>query len=263
MNQLEESMRRGLGGALERVSVRALVQVDSTNLRLKEEARAGRIRPPFLLMADSQTAGRGRLGRRFVSPPETGLYMSLFISPPPETESGKITILSAVAVCRAIEEATGLRPKIKWVNDLFVKGKKVCGILAERIDQGVIVGIGVNLLTPPGGFPPEAGAAGALDKQVDRGLLAGLIARYLLEGLEKIGDPSILDAYRAHMPLVGRQVRYVRDGQEKTALVTGVAQDGGLMIEDENGPSVLRTGEVTLGSEQFAQGWRREEAQNE
>lgn len=212
MNRMEEAVRHALGERWAGVPVQALDETDSTNLRLKEAARAGRVAPPFLLTADSQTAGRGRLGRTFVSPPGTGLYMSLLIAPPPQAESGHITLLAAVAVCRAIEETAGLSPKIKWVNDLFLNGRKICGILAERIDEGVVVGVGVNLRAPPGGFPPEARPAGALDAPVDRGELAGLIARYLLDGMEDPGDPAILDAYRARMPLVGKTVLFTQNG---------------------------------------------------
>ncbi|MBR0219826.1 MAG: biotin--[Clostridia bacterium] len=248
MERAEEAIRRALGSKWERIPVRLLSETDSTNLRLKEWFREGQIAPPYLLTADSQTAGRGRLGRRFVSPPGTGLYMSLLASPPSGTDCGLITILAAVAVCRAIEEMTDLRPRIKWVNDLFVRGKKVCGILAEGLSGPVVIGIGVNLRTPSGGFPPEAGPAGALDADVEAPLLAGRIARYILDGLKSPDDPTILDAYRQRMPLTGQTVRYTQNGQEKTAQVTGVAPDGGLMIEDDTGPHILRTGEVSLGS---------------
>ena len=251
MERAEEAIRRALGSKWERIPVRLLSETDSTNLRLKEWFREGQIAPPYLLTADSQTAGRGRLGRRFVSPPGTGLYMSLLASPPSGTDCGLITILAAVAVCRAIEEMTDLRPRIKWVNDLFVQGKKVCGILAEGLGGPVVIGIGVNLRTPPGGFPSEAGPAGALDADVEAPLLAGRIARYILDGLEAPDDPTILDAYRQRMSLTGQTVRYTQNGQEKTAQVTGVAPDGGLMIEDDTGPHTLRTGEVTLGSGAF------------
>ena len=250
MTQAEAMILKALAG--QQAQVQALAETDSTNTRLKEWARAGRIAPPYLLTADCQTAGRGRLGRRFVSPAGTGLYMSLLAAPPQGAGSGQITILAAVAVCQAIEELTGLKPKIKWVNDLFLRGKKVCGILAEGVDRGVIVGIGVNLKTPPGGFPPEAGAAGALDAEVDRFLLAGRIGHYFLQGMARLDDPAILDAYRARMPLTGRDVRYTQNGQEKTARVLGVAEDGGLIVRDEEGERVLRTGEVTLGSQAFS-----------
>ena len=251
MNHLEEIIHESMGSRWADVPVQALSETDSTNTRLKEWAREGRIAAPYMLTADSQTAGRGRLGRRFVSPPGTGLYMSILVVPPENTDAGKITVLAAVAVCRAINGLTGQQPKIKWVNDLFLRGKKVCGILAERIDEGVIVGIGVNLNTPLGGVPPEAGVAGALDADVDRFALAGTIARYFLEGMERLDTDDAITYYRAHMPLIGKEIRYQKDGQEKSARVTGVSDDGGLMIQDDAGDHLLRTGEVSLGSQGF------------
>lgn len=232
-------------------AVRTADTVDSTNLRVKEAARSGAIHPPFLLAADGQTAGRGRLGRAFVSPEGTGLYMSLLAEMPPEADPGRITVLAAVAVCRAIEEMTDLKPRIKWVNDLFVRGRKVCGILAERIEAGVVIGIGVNVLTPPGGFPPSAGAAGALDVPLDRSELAGRIAAHLLSGLENFRDPAIIEAYRARMLLIGREIAFTENGRTKSARVTGVDADGGLLIEGADGPRTLRTGEISLGSQSF------------
>lgn len=251
MNHSEETIHQSMGSRWANVPTQTLPETDSTNTRLKEWAREGRIAAPYVLTADSQTAGRGRLGRRFVSPAGTGLYMSILIAPPANTDAGKITVLAAVAVCRAIHELTGQQPKIKWVNDLFLRGKKVCGILAERIDEGVIVGIGVNLKTPPGGFSPEAGVAGALDADIDRFALAGTIARYFLDGMERLDTDDAIAYYRAHMPLIGKEIRYQKDGQEKSAWVTGVSDDGGLMIEDDSGPHILRTGEVSLGSQGF------------
>ncbi|MBR5109129.1 MAG: biotin--[Clostridia bacterium] len=251
METSEEIIRQAMGRRWGQVPALVLGETDSTNTRLKEWARAGKITAPFLLAADSQSAGRGRLGRRFVSPPGTGLYMSLLIDPPEDADTGKITVLAAVAVCQAIEACTGLQPKIKWVNDLFLGGKKVCGILAERVGGSVVVGMGVNLKTPIGGFPPEAAIAGALDADVDRFTLAGTIARHYLDGLERLDTGEAVTYYRAHMPLIGREIRYTQSGQEKNALVTGVADDGGLMIRDDTGDHILRTGEVSLGSQSF------------
>jgi BirA family biotin operon repressor/biotin-[acetyl-CoA-carboxylase] ligase len=225
-------------------------KVDSTNLRLKEAARAGQIRPPYLLAAEEQTAGRGRLGRQFVSPPGTGLYMSL-LAAPDDADPGKITLAAAAAVCRAIEEMTPLTPRIKWVNDIFVRGRKVCGILAEKIGQGVVVGVGVNVLTPPGGFPPEAGAAGALDAEIDRSELAGRIGAHLLMMLANPEDPSILAYYRSRMPLIGKEITFTQQGQTKKAHVTGVGEDGALLIEGDEGPQALRSGEIPLGSQSY------------
>ena len=179
VERAEKAIRRALGSKWANIPFRMLDETDSTNLRLKEEYRAGQLTPPFLLTADSQTTGRGRLGRSFVSPPGTGLYMSLLSAPPPGADCGLITVLAAVAVCGAIEEMTALQPKIKWVNDLFLRGKKVCGILAETAGERVIVGIGVNLAPAP--LPPELeGTVGFLDCGDVRERLAAEIARGLL-----------------------------------------------------------------------------------
>lgn len=244
-------LRVALGYRHRNVALCVLPTVDSTNLRLKQRAREGSVRAPYLLLAGQQTAGRGRLGRAFVSPPGTGLYMSLLLQPPADTAPGRMTLLAAVAVCRAIEGMTPCKPRIKWVNDIFVKGKKVCGILAEAVGGQVVVGIGVNLRTPPGGFPPEAAVAGALDVNISRAALAGRIAAYLLDGMDNLTDPGILEQYRARMPLTGREVRYTQDGIEKTARVLGVAEDGGLIVEGAAGRETLRCGEVSLGSQAF------------
>ena len=229
-----------------------LPSVNSTNLFLKERVRAGNLSAPCLVLADYQTAGRGRLGRSFVSPPGTGLYMSLLLRPENATEIQKMTVLAAVAVCRALEEITPLRPTIKWVNDLFVKGKKVCGILAEYVENQVIIGIGVNLQTPPGGFPKEAGIAGALDIPISRDELAGKIAKHLLDGMQHLSDPALIAAYRDRMPLMGREITYVQNGETKNARVTGVANDGGLMVLTDDGEKILRSGEISLGSQSFS-----------
>ena len=233
---------------LPEAGVQALDTVDSTNLRLKEAARAGRVSPPFLLAAERQTAGRGRLGRRFVSP-AGGLYMSLLLPWKPGRDPGALTLLSAVAVCRAIEEETGLQPRIKWVNDIFVENRKVCGILAEAGEGWAVAGIGVNLLSPPGGFPPEAGAAGALDVPADKNRLAGRIAARIFSGTARPDPEGVLAAYRERMFLTGKTVRYTEKGAEKTALVLGVSDDGGLLVREDGGEKVLRSGEVTVGSQ--------------
>ena len=252
MAEGERAVREGLGEEWAWVPVRALESVDSTNLRLKEAARAGAVRAPYVLVADSQTAGRGRLGRVFVSPPGTGLYMSVLLNPPAGADPGRITILCAVAVCRAVEETAGLRLGIKWVNDLFLRGRKVCGILAERIGPGVVAGIGVNVTTPPGGFPDAAGIAGALDAKVDRFYLAGAVARHLLGGLRDPDSPDILAYYRERMFLTGKEITYTENGVQKNARVTGVADDGGLTVEGPDGKKILRTGEVSIGSGQMS-----------
>ena len=106
-------------------------ELDSTNRYLKELA-AKDARPGTVIIANRQSAGRGRLGRKFFSPGEKGIYMSILLRPDiPLERAVLITSMAAVAVARAIERVSGIEAKIKWVNDIFLKGKKVCGILTE------------------------------------------------------------------------------------------------------------------------------------
>lgn len=246
---MHEDALRAFLGPYAGMPVLCLGQIDSTNLQMKALARRGEIEAPFLLTADSQTAGRGRLGRAFLSPAEDGLYMSVLLRLRPEARL-PVTILAATAVCRAVEEACGLAPRVKWVNDLFLRGRKICGILAEGLGEQAVVGIGLNLRTPPGGYPGVP-IAGALDCAVSREEMAGRITANLLSA-QALPEEESLAAYRSRMPLVGREIRYVQNGQEKNARVTGVDASGGLMVLGESGPEVLRCGEISLGSQAFS-----------
>ena len=135
--------------------------VDSTNSRIRELAAAGKAEG-YVLIAGEQTGGRGRMGRSFFSPADTGLYLSLLLRPgdfSPD-QAMQLTTMAAAALCLAIEEVTGKQPGIKWVNDLFLNEKKICGILTEAgfnletacLDYAV-VGLGLNLYPPAEGFP--------------------------------------------------------------------------------------------------------------
>ena len=147
-------------GALLHPPLRALVleSVDSTNTALMRMAATGAAEGTVLL-AQAQTAGRGQRGRDFYSPAGCGLYMSLLLRPkmPPEDVLA-ITPAAAVAAAQAVEAATGRRAGIKWVNDIQIDGKKVCGILTEAASSSgtldcAVCGIGINLFPPPGGYP--------------------------------------------------------------------------------------------------------------
>ena len=125
--------------------------IDSTNDEAKRLIKSGTT-PPFLVAANEQTHGRGRQGKSFYSPADTGIYMSLVLSFSDGESISKITVIASVAVCKAIEKLTGLKPEIKWVNDVYLNGKKICGILCESVIGGtdltpVIIGVGLNLST--------------------------------------------------------------------------------------------------------------------
>lgn len=141
--------------------IQVLASATSTNRLLREQANAGAPEGTVIL-AGSQSQGRGRLGREFFSPPETGIYLSLLLRPQGYTPSQavRVTTMAAVAACRALEEAAGAEPRIKWVNDIFLNGRKVGGILTEgafHLETGeltdIILGIGINVYPPKEGFP--------------------------------------------------------------------------------------------------------------
>ena len=200
---LEAASRRGyrlLGGdpfCAEAVGpypapVQIYESLESTNRTAKLLALDGAAHGT-LVLAGGQTAGRGRLGRSFASPAGKGVYCSVVLRPQlSAADAQTATIRAAVAVCRAVQAQCGLELGIKWVNDLYYKGKKVCGILTEAgtdLESGqlewLVVGIGLNLTSTAADFPPELAArAGSLypggPAPVSRAALAGSIARELL-----------------------------------------------------------------------------------
>ncbi len=275
----------GTGNMLSQESVAALVpsgvgahvkvygSIDSTNAeagRLCAEISDVRKLNGTVIIAEQQTAGRGRLGRPFFSPPGSGLYLSIIYAPEKGISSPAVlTASAAVAVCRALKIVYGADASIKWVNDVFLRGKKVCGILAEgvtnfetgRIDSAV-VGIGINIL--PGSFPPElADVAGAV---LDGGnadtkrsaLAAGVITGVL--GIYTVGDGGIaaaMEEYRRRSLLTGMTITVspVINQAEKnyTAVVQGVTDDAKLIVKTDDGlVRTLESGEVTLRSGSFA-----------
>lgn len=225
-----------------------LDEIDSTNNEAKRLGAAG-AELPLLVAADRQTAGRGRLGRRFYSPSGTGTYESIAFKVEGDLESAvTVTGAAAVAVCRTIKALTGLEPQIKWVNDVYLNGGKVCGILAEsfRVPGGtaIVVGVGINVTTES--FPEDIkgraasiGAAGTREE---------LIARVAAEILKLRDDRSFLEEYRSRSMVIGREITYGPVGEEpKPARAVAIDDEGGLVIELPDGEvKTLKTGEITV-----------------
>ncbi len=232
--------------------------VDSTNSEAKRQISAG-LTDPLLLAAECQTAGKGRMGRSFYSPSSTGLYMSLVLHPDtPASEWISITSAAAVAVCLAIEALSGLSPTIKWVNDIYLGDRKICGILTEAITdmenghmKSVIIGIGINLSTHD--FPTEisARAASLYFKEekppFSRNQLAAAICDHLLNLADELAAGSWLPLYRSRSYLSGKTVNFWENGIEHRGTVIDIDHRGGLIIDDETGSRhTLSTGEVTV-----------------
>lgn len=206
-----------------------------------------------VVAAEQQTAGRGRRGSAWVSPPGAGLYFSMVVRPACSTAAplSLLTLAAGVGVRDGIAAATGLRPDLKWPNDLLVGRRKIAGILAEGLaigsrHQAVIVGVGVNL--QPASYPPDVAAratsiAGELGRAVDRDALFPAILDALasrLAGLDRnAGD--ILQAWRAASPsAVGTRIEW--DGRR--GVTSGIDETGALLVTTASGTERVIAGDL-------------------
>lgn len=237
-----------------------LESVGSTNEYLKTEARKGAAEGTVVL-ANAQTEGRGRLGREFFSPPSMGIYLSMLLRPQESADViASLTANAAVAVCKALERVCGIEPEIKWVNDILLRGKKLCGILCESAigETGidfVVLGIGLNVITRPEDFPPELRkTAGSVYSQTgnvpDRGkLIVAIIEELdLMYALWKRDKGAYLDEYRRRCRMLGKTVTLTSHGSAAEVKALDIAEDFGLKIETATGETgVLHWGEVSVG----------------
>ena len=221
--------------------VRVFDVTDSTNTRAKEDKDLSL----GIICARAQTAGRGRQGNSFCSPADTGLYMSLVIPiTPMEAYEFSLTAAAAVAAARAIGKLCHIDVGIKWVNDLYLNGKKVAGILTEADTNRVIVGIGINVRTRS--FPQELKLAGSLDSQV---CLSELAAAVALEMFDMVFErkQDFISEYRSRSILIGKEISYLSGGAEYRAKAVDIDDRGRLIVQDAFGSqSALKSGEVRI-----------------
>ncbi len=233
------------------ICCRLLDSIDSTNAEARRHALSGGS-VPTVILADRQTAGRGRMGRSFYSPRDTGLYLSLLLEAKKEpADSVLLTTAAAVAVARAVARVTGISLGIKWVNDLYLGGKKVCGILAESFSVGaeryVILGVGINLSTEK--FPEElesiAGSLGV--SKACKPALATELARELLALYDRLHPEDFMEEYRTRSVILGRDIYYTENGVSRRGFAESVDDRGRLQIRHEDGSGhLLAAGEISL-----------------
>ena len=225
--------------------------LDSTNNVAKRIIAEGED-DVLLVVGEEQTAGRGRQGKSFYSPGGTGIYMSLVVHPMIELQNAvTATTAAAVAVCRAIESLTDKKPMIKWVNDVYLDGKKICGILTEAVTDfetqtvsSIIIGIGINLTTKD--FPRDVQNASCLNADVKRAELIGAVANEL-NRIVNSGYGEFLEYYRAHSLVVGEDIVFIKNGVSTSARAVGIDDFGGLEVELADGTHyTLRSGEITV-----------------
>ncbi len=250
-----DDIRKNLGDT-DISEIFVLETVNSTNLFAKELASKD-AKNNTIVIANHQTAGRGRLGREFFSPSDTGLYMSILIrNEQLSLDPSGLTVAAGVAVCRAISTVCHKNPQIKWVNDIFLDNRKVCGILAESgYESGVlsyiIVGIGLNISTEV--FPGELNTiAGSLNTSVSRNVIAGEIIKEFYRLMPLCGKQELIDEYKSHSLVLGKQISFTRNGETYFGIATDINIEGNLIVNLESGETVtLKSGEVSLGSKNF------------
>ena len=250
-----------LDGCLVGRELLCLPTVDSTNSEVKRQALAGKAEG-LAVLADEQTGGRGRRGREFESPAGKGLYCSVLLRPECTLDELMwLTAWTAVAVCDAVEEVCGVRPGIKWTNDLVLEGRKLCGILTELGMEGesarlqyAAVGIGINVSQQAEDFGPVAAPvaislAQALGKAPRRTDLAAALLRALDRMYREFPTQrdSWYERYRKDCLTLGKHVQVLRGNETFTGVAEDLADDFSLIVRREDGTrETVNAGDVSV-----------------
>lgn len=248
-----------LKGGVETREIRVYPCVASTNQEAKKMALDGAAQGSAVL-AEEQSAGRGRMGRSFFSPRGSGLYISVILRPQTDAANAVlITTAAAVAVCRAIETITGKQPQIKWVNDLYLGEQKLCGILTEAVTnfetgaiESVVVGIGVNFKGCPEQLPEELRRKACFlyaeeAPDTTRNRLAAEIINQLCALSDTLESREFLPEYRRRSMILGEKIRFLRSNAWYEATAVDINENGGLIVERADGThETLSSGEVSI-----------------
>lgn len=238
---------------LHQKKIHVFENIDSTNAEAKRMALNG-FKDGTVVIANAQSAGRGRMGRSFYSPPGSGIYLSYLIRPRMGGDKLlAITAASAVAVCRAIQNVTGKKPLIKWVNDLYLDNKKICGILAEAVTgadgiEAIIIGVGINCTTTfDGELSKIAGSLYSSTKDINiRNELAAELVNQLGNVCQMTESGEFADEYRENSMILGKKITVCGES-DSMYTVEDIGTCGELILRGEDGQSrTLNTGEVSI-----------------
>lgn len=255
-----QSISKYLSESCKEMDITVYTSISSTNTVLKEMASNGAPKGT-VLVAQSQTAGRGRLGRNFHSPSNTGIYFSILLRPSmPAEQSLFLTTSAAVAVSRAIEAVSSNKADIKWVNDVYINDKKVCGILTEgsfNVETGkldyAVVGIGINVCPPKDGFPDMIkDIAGTVftneeDSINSRSLLVAQVLNNFMDFYKNFHERKFYDEYKKRSFLIGRKIFVVEGDKYTPATAMDLDDECHLIVKFEDGTvKSLSSGEVSI-----------------
>ncbi len=255
----EESIRMFLNEEFKKIPISVFKSLPSTNTKAKEEAILNAVHGT-VIFSDEQTSGRGRFGREFFSPADSGIYMSIILKPNLNLSSSVlVTTAAAVGVLKALDKFTDEKSQIKWVNDIFIKGKKVCGILTEAVTdfesgtvESLIVGIGLNVKTKREDFPDELKDKACSLLLNDKGnsirsQLAAEIINNILSISENLENKEFLKIYKSRSLILGKQIIYTKNNKVEEACAHDIDEFGRLVILKNDGKiEHLSSGEVSI-----------------
>ena len=221
--------------------------VESTNEMVRKEAALGTTEG-YTVIANEQTSGKGRIGRSFFSPSDTGIYMSMLLRPQnySSQQAVRITTMAAVAACEAIEAVSDERAQIKWVNDIYIGDKKVSGILTEAsfgLESGLldyaVLGIGINVYAPKEGFPKElekiAGTVFHTSHNDGKNRLAAEFLNRFMAYYTARDQTDYVEKYRNRSMVIGKEIQVLFAGKSEKALALGIDENCRLLVRYEDG----------------------------
>lgn len=254
-----QGIRNYLDADNQNLDLQVYPEVSSTNTVLWEKANAG-APEGCVVLANEQTKGRGRRGRSFYSPGDSGIYLSILLRPEKieTTELTNLTTMAAVAACEAIEDISEEKPGIKWVNDIYLHGRKVSGILTEAsisMESGsvdyVVLGIGFNVYAPAGGFSKEiediAGAVFERKKNDGKNLLAAGFLNHFLKYYAEFDQKDYVKKYQDRSLVTGKEIQVRSPEGSRKALALRVDDSCALIVQYEDGHQErLTSGEISI-----------------
>lgn len=256
-----QGIQKYLNADAPKIDINVIPTTNSTNIEVREKINTG-ISEGYLVIANEQISGRGRLGRRFFSPKDTGIYMSLLLKPNfcSGEQATQITTIAAVAVCEAIESVSDQKASIKWVNDIFVGNKKVCGILTEgsfNLESGqldyAILGIGLNVYTPKDGFPDDlkqiAGSVFTSNRNdIKNRLVSEILNRFFFHyNCIQNNSSNYAEEYRRRSFVIGKEVSLVSSDKSDTATVIDIDNQCRLKVRYKDGKEeYFSSGEISI-----------------
>ncbi len=252
-----EKIKNLLCEELQDIEINIFDEVTSTNTLLKEQ---GKNKSEWCtVISSSQTGGKGRLGRSFYSPKDSGVYFSVLLKPDLEIEKAiLITTAAAVAVTRSLEILGCKDSQIKWVNDIFVNNKKVCGILTESVINTetkkldfAVLGVGINLLKPKSGFPDDIkNIAGAVFGSEEVDIKERFVAEFLNEFYRiyvNLTDSDFMEEYKEKCFCIGEEITVISGDTVRQGRAVSIDENARLLVEFiDNHTEFISSGEISI-----------------